>query len=31
MHAESDAKRTVNPKQAGQQSDEAGQLVMTIR
>ena len=30
-NAESDAKRTVNPKQAGQQSDEAGQLVMTSR
>ena len=27
--AEFDAKRTVNPKQAGQQSDEAGQLMMT--
>ena len=29
--AESDAKRTVNPTQAGQQSDDCGQLVMTGR
>lgn len=29
--AESDAKRTVNPRQAGQQSDDAGQLVTTSR
>ncbi len=29
--AESDAKRTVNTTQAGQQYDEAGQLVMTAR
>ena len=27
--AKSDAKRTLNPRQAGQRSDEAGQLVRT--
>ena len=31
LHAENDAKRTLNTTQAGQQYDEAGQLVMTAR
>ena len=29
LSAKSDAKRTVNPRQAGQQSDDCGQLVRT--